>query len=719
MTRGRWAILVLLAAAITAFFVLGGPDFLSLQRLQTELAQWQAWQAAHPVQATAAFFLLYVTVTALSVPGATVLTLAAGALFGLWKGTLIVSFASSIGALAAFLTARYLLREAVQRRFAERLEVIDAGIERDGALYLFSLRMVPIFPFFLINLAMGLTAIRAWTFYWVSQLGMLAGTMVYVNAGRQLASLQSLSGILSPPLWASFALLGIFPWLAKTAVTWVQRKHRYAPWSRPKRFDRNLIVIGGGAAGLVTAYIAAATKATVTLVERRSMGGDCLNHGCVPSKALIAAANLAHRIRHADRLGIACREPRIHFPTVVEHIRTAIERVAPHDSVERYTALGVDVRLGHARLLDPWTVEITAADGAQERLTARSIVLATGAEPLVPPLPGLEETGYLTSETLWDFLAQCTEPPRRLVVLGGGPIGCELSQAFARLGSDVTQVVRSRLMPREDDDVADFVQKRLEADGVTVLLGHTSLRCEKRGDRKTLVVQGPMDSTPRSIPFDALLVAVGRTARLEGYGLETLGIPTHRTIDTNVYLETIYPNIFAAGDAAGPYQFTHSAGHQAWYAAVNALFGTIKRFAVDFSVIPWVTFEDPEVARVGINEREAQKQGIAYEVTRYSLTELDRAITEGTTEGFLKVLTVPGKDRILGATIVSPHAGEMLAEFVLAMKHGLGLSKILGTIHAYPSWVEANKNLAGQWKLAHAPERLLAWVERYHQWMRG
>lgn len=346
-------------------------------------------------------------------------------------------------------------------------------------------------------------------------------------------------------------------------------------------------------------------------------------------------------------------------------------------------------------------------------------MLATGAEPLVPPLPGLEETGYLTSETLWDFLAQCTEPPRRLVVLGGGPIGCELSQAFARLGSDVTQVVRSRLMPREDDDVADFVQKRLEADGVTVLLGHTSLRCEKRGDRKTLVVQGPPDSAPRSIPFDALLVAVGRTARLEGYGLETLGIPTHRTIDTNVYLETIYPNIFAAGDAAGPYQFTHSAGHQAWYAAVNALFGTIKRFAVDFSVIPWVTFVDPEVARVGINEREARKQGIAYEVTRYSLTELDRAITEGTTEGFLKVLTVPGKDRILGATIVSPHAGEMLAEFVLAMKHGLGLSKILGTIHAYPSWVEANKNLAGQWKLAHAPERLLAWVERYHQWMRG
>lgn len=718
MTRGRWAILALLAVGVTAFFTLGGPDFLNLQSLQAGLAQWQAWRDVHPWLAAALFFCLYVAVTGLSLPGATVLTLAAGALFGLWWGTIVVSFASSIGALAAFLTARYLLREAVLRRFADRLEAIDAGMRRDGALYLFSLRMVPIFPFFLINLAMGLTAIRAWTFYWVSQLGMLAGTMVYVNAGRQLASLQGLSGILSPSLLASFALLGVFPWLAKGGIRLVQRKRLYAPWSRPKRFDRNLIVIGAGAAGLVTAYIAAATKAKVTLVEQRAMGGDCLNHGCVPSKALIAAAKLAHRIRHADRLGIECREPRIHFPAVVEHIRAAIESVAPHDSVERYTALGVDVRLGHARLLDPWTVEITAADGTQERLTARSIVLATGAEPMVPPLPGLEETGYLTSETLWEFLAQCTELPRRLVVLGGGPIGCELSQAFARLGSSVTQVVRSRLMPREDDDVAAFVRKRLEDDGVTILAGNQAVCCKKDEDQNILVLQGPDGGAPRHIPFDAILVAVGRKARLNGYGLEVLGIETNRTVSTNAYLETLYPNIFAAGDVAGPYQFTHAAGHQAWYAAVNALFGSFKRFAVDYSVVPWVTFVDPEVARVGINEHEAQERGIAYEVTRYSLTELDRAITEGATEGFLKVLTAPGKDHILGVTIVSPNAGEMLAEFVLAMKHGLGLSKILGTIHAYPSWVEANKNLAGQWKLAHAPERLLAWVERYHQWMR-
>lgn len=718
MNIKKLLLLAFLATVLGAFFALGGPEYLSLPAVKAGLADWKSWRASHPWLATGGFFALYVAMAALSLPGAAVCTLAAGALFGLAWGTLIVSFASSMGALLAFLASRYLLRGAVQRRFGERLSIIDDGIRRDGALYLFTLRLVPVFPFFLINLLMGLTAMRAWTFYWVSQTGMLAGTVVYVNAGMALAELESLSGILSPSLLGAFALLGVFPWLARSSAETVKRRRLYARWLRPKHYDRNLIVIGAGAAGLVAAYVASAVKAKVTLVEANAMGGDCLNYGCVPSKALIASAKLAHQMRNADRYGLVPAEPRFRFGTVMQRVRQVMQTIAPHDSVERYTELGVDVRLGRARLLDPWTVEITSADGHLERLTARSIVLATGARSFVPPLRGLAEVGYLTAETLWTDLAHRDTPPNRLIVLGGGPMGCELAQAFARLGSNVVQVeMAARLMLREDEEVSAFVRSRLETEGVTVLTGHRAVRCERSEAGKVLVVNGP--SGERRLLFDDILVAVGRQPRLEGYGLEELGIETTRTIATNDYLETLYPNIFAAGDVVGPYQFTHMAGHQAWYAAVNALFGRFKKFKVDYSVIPWVTFVDPEVARVGLNEQEARERAIPHEVTRYTIDDLDRAIVDGQAEGFIKVLTPPGKDRILGVTIVAAHASELLAEWVLAIKHGLGLNKILRTIHAYPSWVEANKYVAGEWRRTHAPERLLAWVARYHDFMRG
>ncbi|MCX7660422.1 MAG: FAD-dependent oxidoreductase [Caldimonas manganoxidans] len=718
MSRGRRAVLALLLFAVAGFLAFDGPQHLSLAALQARLADWVQWRQEHPWLAAAGFFALYVGVTALSLPGAAVLTLAAGALFGLIQGSLIVSFASSLGALLAFWVSRYVLRDVVQRRYGARLAAIDAGIQRDGALFLFTLRLVPVVPFFLINLLMGLTAMPARTFYWVSQLGMLAGTVVYVNAGTQLAQLDSLSGIVSPAVLGSFALLGIFPWVARGVVHIVKRRRLYARWSRPVCFDRNLIVIGAGAAGLVSAYIAAALRAKVTLIEAHKMGGDCLNYGCVPSKALIASAKLAHRMRQAHRDGLTASEPHVHFGAVMQRVHEVIGRIAPHDSIERYTSLGVDVRQGHARLVDPWTVEITTPRGRQERLTTRAIVLATGAHPFVPPLPGLEEVGYVTSDTLWARFAQRQAPPQRLVVLGGGPIGCELAQAFARLGAGVVQVeMAPRLLVREDEDVSAFVRERLQAEGVEVLTGHQALRCERRDGQKCLIVQGPCGQ--RVLPFDELLVAVGRQPRLQGYGLEALGIETRRTIVTNAYLETLYPNIYAAGDVVGPHQFTHAAAHQAWYATVNALLGRFKKFSVDASLIPQVTFVDPEVARVGCNEREARERGMAYELTRYGLDDLDRAIAEGCAEGFIKVLTVPGKDRILGVTIVGAHAGELLAEFVLAMKHGLGLNDILSTIHPYPTWAEANKYAAGVWKRAHAPQRLLTWVARYHDWMRG
>jgi pyruvate/2-oxoglutarate dehydrogenase complex dihydrolipoamide dehydrogenase (E3) component/uncharacterized membrane protein YdjX (TVP38/TMEM64 family) len=713
----KLVVLLALAALVALFFALDLGRYFSLAYIKGAQAQFAALYQAQPALVIGGFFAAYVAVAALSLPGAAVLTLLAGAIFGLLVGTVVVSFASSVGATAAMLVARYVLRDSVKDRFGARLADIDRGIEREGAFYLFTLRLVPIFPFFVINLLLGLTKMKAATFYWVSQLGMLAGTIVYVNAGTQLAQLESLNGILSPPLVLSFVLLGIFPLVAKKIVDAVKARRVYAKWShaKPKQYDRNMVVIGAGAAGLVTAYIAAAVKAKVTLVENHKMGGDCLNYGCVPSKALIKTATLARQMRHASEYGIKSASYELDFAQVMQRVASVVQAVEPHDSVERYTGLGVDVQLGTARIIDPWHVQITREDGSRTTLATRTIVVATGARPFVPPLPGIDQVGCLTSDTLWGL----RERPKRLVVLGGGPIGCELAQSFARLGSEVTQVeMLPRIMIREDEDVASFARSALEADGVTVLTAHKAVACgiDEHGGKYIELEAG---GEKKRIGFDVLLCAVGRVARLTGFGLEELGIPAQRVIATDEYLQTIYPNILAAGDVAGPYQFTHTASHQAWYAAVNGLFGTFKRFKADYSVIPWCTFIDPEVARVGLNEQEAKEKGIAYEVTRYGIDDLDRAIADSAAHGWVKVLTVPGKDKILGVTIVGVHAGDLLAEYVLAMRHGLGLNKILGTIHTYPTLAEANKYAAGEWKRAHAPQGLLRWVERLHAWRRG
>ena len=717
-------LLLLLALVIGAFVVLDLGRYLSFEQLKASQASFNQLYAQQPLVVAAVYFGVYVVATALSFPGAVIITLAGGAVFGLWWGLLLVSFASTLGATLAFLASRFVLRDWVESRFGQRLADIHLGVDKEGAFYLFTLRLIPVVPFFLINLLMGLTRMKTWTYYWVSQFGMLAGTAVYVNAGTQLAQLDSVQGILSPALLGSFVLLGIFPLLARRVVGAIQKRKVYARWAsvRPKTFDRNLIVIGGGAAGLVSAYIAAAVKAKVTLIEAHKMGGDCLNYGCVPSKALIKSAKLAHQMRHGAKYGLSDTAASFSFKAVMQRVHDVIKAIEPHDSVERYTGLGVEVLQGYGKLVNPWTVEVTLNDGQVQRLTAHSIVIAAGARPMVPPLPGLDDVGYVTSDTLWDEFSKLDDIPKRIVVLGGGPIGCELSQSFARLGAQVTQVeMGERIMVREDEEVSALARDALQADGVQVLTGHKALRCERRGEDKILVVnqQGEGQGQEVEIVFDALVCAVGRVARLQGYGLEDIGVPTHRTVETNEYLQTLYPNIYAAGDVAGPYQFTHTAAHQAWYAAVNALFGDFKSFKVDYRVIPWATFIDPEVARVGLNEQEAQAQGIAYEVTKYRIDDLDRAIADSEAHGFVKVLTVPGKDRILGVTIVGSHAGDLLAEYVLAMKHGLGLNKILGTIHTYPTMAEANKFAAGEWKRAHAPQKLLAWVKKFHDWRRG
>lgn len=686
---------------------------LTLDRLRASRDALQLRVHQQPLATAATFFVLYVGATALSIPGALILTLAAGAMFGPVGGVVLVSFASSLGALLAFLAARYLLRDAIQARFGQALAPINEGVRKDGTFYLLTLRLVPVFPFWLINLLMGLTPIGAGRYYLVSQLGMLAGTAVYVNAGTQLAAIRAPGDILSPSLLGSFVLLGFFPLVARSAVGWLERRKVYARWPKPRTFDRNLVVIGAGAGGLVSAYIAAAVKAKVTLVEGHRMGGDCLNSGCVPSKALIRSAKLVHQLRKAHELGVTGARGQVDFAAVMRRVHDVIRAIEPHDSIERYAGLGVEVLQGHARITSPWTVEVALAGGGTRALTTRSIVIAAGASPFVPPIPGLKEAGCLTSDSVWGL----TELPKRLVVLGGGPIGSELAQSFARLGSAVTQVeMLPRILAREDPEVSELVAAALRADGVRLLTGHEALRVHVVDGQKRLVVRS--GDTESTIAFDELLCAVGRSPRVSGYGLEELGIPLtpRRTIETNAYLQTLYPNIYAVGDVAGPYQFTHTAAHQAWYASVNALFGRWRSFRVDYRVIPWATFTDPEVARVGLSETEAEEQGIACEVSRYGIDELDRAIADGAAHGFVKVLTAPGGDRILGVTIVGEHAGDLLAEYVLAMKHGLGLNKILGTIHTYPTLAEANKYAAGAWKRAHAPQRLLRWVEKYHAW---
>jgi len=701
-------VLVLLAGLFYAFDLGRFINLETLKNSQDELKQ--AYQA-RPFQTLGLYAGLYILITALSLPGATVMTLAGGAIFGLRVGAPVAVVSASIGATLAFWSARYIFRDMVQRRFGSRVAAIDAGIKRDGASYLFTLRLIPVFPFFVINVLMGLTAMSTATFFWVSLAGMLAGTVIYANAGTRLGEISTPSDILSPGVIGSFVLLAAFPWFSRSGLRYFKAKRAHARWPKPRRFDRNLIVIGAGAAGLVASYTAAAARAKVTLIEANRMGGDCLNFGCIPSKALIRSASFLRQARHAGALGIARATVEYDFADVMARVRRVINTVEPHDSVERYTKLGVEVVHGKARITSPWTVEVNG-----RAMTTRAIVIATGSRPIVPPIPGLDRVRYYTSDTIWSL----TERPKRLLVLGGGPIGCELAQAFARLDCRVTQVERGGLMKREDADAVTLVEAALRDDGVRLLTQTSAIRCERNGADQHLVVRH-RDGAEEVLPFDAMLCATGRAAHTEGFGLEELEIPISpkRTIETDEWLQTLYPNIYACGDVAGPYQFTHVAGYQAWYAAVNALFGSVKRFKVDYSVIPWATFTDPEVARAGLSENEAKKQGVAYEVTRYSLQDLDRAITDEAAHGFIKLLTVPGKDRILGVTIVGMHASDLLAEFVLAMKQGLGLNKILGTIHTYPTWPEANKYAAGEWRRAHIPHRLLDWAQKYHEWRRN
>ena len=711
MNKGKLFVFVVIALAVGAFFAFDLKRYVSLEYFEAQRAAIQAYYLADPVKVGAIFFAVYVAVTGLSLPGAAILTLVAGALFGLLWGVIIVSFASTLGASLAFLASRYLLRDWVQAKLGDKLKAINAGIERDGAFYLFALRLVPVFPFFAINLLMGLTTMKVGTYYGVSQMGMLAGTIVYVYAGTQLGQFK-----ISPGLVFAFVLLGIFPLVAKKVLEAFKARKIYARWKRPASYDNNLVVIGGGSAGLVSAYIAATVKAKVTLIEKHRMGGDCLYTGCVPSKALIKSAKLLSQMRRSKEFGIRSATADFDFAEVMERVQSVVATIEPHDSAERYSKLGVDCLQGSAKITSPWTVDVTLGTGEKRTLTAKNIVIATGGRPLIPPIPGLHEAKPWTSDTVWSI----RKLPARLVVLGGGPIGCELAQAFARFGAKVSQVeMLPRLLMREDPEFSQMIAERFRSEGIEVLTEHKAKEVRVENGEKIVIVEN--SGREIRIACDEILCAVGRSANIEGYGLEELGIRTtkQRTVEVNEFLQATYPNIYACGDVAGPYQFTHTASHMAWYCAVNALFGRFRKFRVDYSVIPWATFTDPEVAHVGLNETEAKQKGIAYDVSTYDIDELDRAIADGEARGVVKVLTQPGSDRILGATIAGEHAADILAEYVAAMRHRFGMNRILGTIHTYPTMAEANKYAAGAWKRAQVTQGQMTFVAAFNAWTRG
>ena len=716
----KWIGLIITTSIIALVFIVFRESILNLltqlnlQSLKDNYSELQIYFRDHPVQLSLLYALIYITVTALSLPGAVIMTLAGGAIFGLVLGTILVSFCSTIGATAAFLITRYFFRNSVRARFGDKLKIINDGIKKDGAFYLLTLRLVPIFPFFAINVLMALTPIKTRTFYLASQLGMLLGTIIFVNAGTQLATINSTGDILSVNLIISLFVLGLFPIVAKIASDLMNRRRIYAKWSKPKHFDYNLIVIGGGAAGLVSSYVGAAVNARVALIEKHKMGGDCLNTGCVPSKALIKTAHFIEQAKNSKRLGIQKADITFNFSDVMKRVQKVIKKIEPHDSVDRYTELGVTCYQGNAKIISPWTISIEGEEG-EKKISARSIIVASGASPILPHLPNINEINHATSDTIWDL----NDLPKRLIIIGGGAIGCELAQAFQRLGSEVILVESdNRILIKEDADVAEMIENQLSDEGVTVLTRHRAKGFVKEKSVQTLVCDSPNGEV--QLAFDQVLFAIGRRANLKGYGLEDIDAISAEDIvlPTNDFLQTKFPNIYACGDVTGRMQFTHAAAHQAWHAAVNALFGRFKQFTIDFSSVPWATFTHPEVARVGLNEDEANKKNIAYEATIYGIDDLDRAIADSEDHGFIKVLTRPKSDQIIGVTIVSEHASEIIAEFVLAMKYKLGLNKILATTHIYPTFSEANKYVAGEWKRKNAPKKILKILEIYHRVLR-
>ena len=689
----RIIVFLLIIAAI--FFMADWFDLsqhLTLSQLKHHQLYLHSLVQDFPVQSVVIYFIAYIVMAGLALPGALIFTLAGGALFGLAAGVILVSFASTLGALASFLVARFFLHDFVQTRYQQRLTVINQKIQQQGATYLLFLRLVPAFPFFMVNLLMALTPISARTYYIVSQIGMLPATFIFVNAGTELAKISSVDDILSIPLLLSLLLLACLPFISKQLAKRVSCWRLYKSWQRPKKFDYHTIVIGGGAAGLVAAYTTQTLQGKVALIEKHQMGGDCLNTGCVPSKSILRTAKFIHDIGQHSNYGVQQAEFKLQFQQVMQRVREKISTIAPKDSIKRYNDMGVDCFQAHAQLLSPWQVE-AVSENSKITISAKNIILAGGATPNVPTIPGLENINYYTSDNIWHL----DHLPEKLLIIGAGPIGCELGQAFVRLGAKVTMINRNeRILTNEDAQAAHALQYALQQDGVKILNNFNPLKIDDNS--KNFSLMGEQHNEILHIAFSHCLIATGRKPSL--LGCEALDIETnsHGQVITNDKQQTNYPNIYACGDITSPLQYTHSASHQAWYAAFNALFRPFKQFNCQLNHIPRAIYTDPEVASLGISEQQAIQKNIPHEISYFAMDDVDRAITDEATTGFIKVITRRNNDKILGVCIVGEHSSELIAEFVLAKTHNLGLNKILQTVHLYPTRGEINRLVAGQWR---------------------
>lgn len=701
--------LIIVASIILSLIYFDIGSYLSFSELKNKQADLVTLVKDNPFSAAAIYLLIYVVVTAISIPGAVILTLAGGALFGLSHGTILVSFASTLGALFAFLVSRYFLHDFVQNKFSDRLQTINQKVEKEGAFYLLFLRLVPAFPFFLINLVMALTPIKAWTFYWVSQLGMLPATIIYVNAGTQIAKISSVKDIASPSLLIALTLLGLLPLITKSLMSLINSQRVYKLFKKPSSFQYNTIVLGGGSAGLVAAYTTRTLQGKVALIEKHNMGGDCLNTGCVPSKAILRSAKFVADIKNYADFGLTDAHYDVEFKNIIHRVKQKITTIEPKDSIQRYSELGVDCEQGVAKVLSPWEVSVNG-----KTLTAKNIIIATGATPKLPSITNLNQIPYLTTDSVWSL----TELPEKLLIIGGGPIGCELGQAFARLGSNVTIVQRrSSILPNEEQQAAEEVQQALINDGITLFTNFSSESFISNDNGYSLV--GKHDKQQINIDFTHLLIATGRQANIDGLETLDLEINEQGKVVTNDTLQTKYPNIYACGDVTSAMQYTHAASHQAWYAAFNALFHPLKKFKCNFDNLPRAVFTDPEIAGLGMTEAQVKSKGIDYQITTFPMDDIDRAITDNATSGFIKVITPSNNDKILGVCIVGEHASELLAEFVLAKTNGLGLNSILKTIHIYPTKSEINRMVTGKWRRSKLTERITNLLAKYQQWRLG
>ena len=703
------AFIIIIVLIIIGVIIFDIQNLFTLSALKEKQAQLQDIVTNFPLYSAGIFFLSYVIFAGLSLPGVIVFTLAAGALFGLLQGVILVSFASTIGAFLAFLVARFLLHDKFQEKFSNRLVTVNEKVKREGAYYLFFLRLVPIFPFFLINILMALTPIRASLFYWVSQAGMLPATILYVNAGAQIAKISSAKDIISPPMLFAFVLLGIFPFIAKWFVSLLKSKMAYKNFKKPRHFDYNTIVLGGGSAGLVAAYTTSTLQGKAMLIEREQMGGDCLNTGCVPSKSIIRSAKFIADIKRAQSFGVAKSNYEFDFKNIIQRVHQKIATIAPKDSVQRYSELGVDCEQGSATIISPWQIKLN-----EKTFSTKNIIIATGATPHIPELSGLEQVPYFTTDSIWSL----EQLPKHLLIIGAGPIGCELGQAFARLGARVTIVQRrSRILPNEDEAAAELIEQALTLDKVTLCTNFCTQKVSS--ENGSIVLEGTHEGVPVKISSSHLLVATGRQANLLGLDALDLETDKHNRLLVNQTLQTRFPNIFACGDVTSSMQYTHAASHQAWYAAFNALFRPLKMFKCSLENIPRAIFTDPEIASIGITEQQAITRNIEHQVITFPMDDIDRAITDNATEGFIKVITAGNSDKILGVCIVGEHASELITEFVLAKTNNLGLNKVLKTVHIYPTRSEINRMVAGKWRREQISPRTISLLSKFQRWRLG